>query len=52
MPVSQTLEQFGIPLYSDKRKDWLTTLSWHQYTQQEIEEGLFESMFGEMYALR
>jgi hypothetical protein len=52
MPVSQTLEQFGNPLYSDKRKDWLTTLSWHQYTQQEIEEGLFESMFGEMYALR
>ncbi len=52
MPVAQTIDKFGQPVFSEQRLDWLTTLSWHQYTQQEIEEGLFESMFGEMYALR
>ena len=48
-PVAQTIKNFSKPVYSDEREDWLATLSWHQYTQQEIEEGLFKVMFEEMY---
>ena len=52
-PVSQSIENFGTPYYSDQREEWLSTLSWHQYTQQEIENGLFKHMFEQMYdALR
>jgi hypothetical protein len=49
-PVARSIDFFGQPMYSEERLDWLTTLSWHQYTQQEIEQGLFESMFKEMYS--
>jgi|TARA_R100001079_G_scaffold90436_1_gene52998 hypothetical protein len=52
-PVSQPLEKFGTPMYPNNRDDWLATLSWHQYTQEEIESGLFKDMFERMYdALR
>ena len=52
-PVSQTIENFGTPFCPDNREDWLATLSWHQYTQKEIESGLFKEMFERMYdALR
>ena len=50
-PVAQTIENFGNPIFSQDRKDWLSTLSWHQYTQKEIESGMFESMFKQMYNL-
>ena len=52
-PVSQSIDKFGEPNYSNDRQDWLATLSWHQYTQKEIENGLFKNMFEQMYdALR
>ena len=50
-PVGQSLQNFGMPNYSNKRLEWLATLSWHQYTNNEIKTGLFENMFARMYAL-
>ena len=51
-PVAQSIENFGNPVFSDNRQEWLATLSWHQYTQQEITSGLFEEMFTQFYEMR
>ena len=48
-PVAQSIDNFGNANYSTKRLDWLSTLSWHQYTQEEIYTGLFEEMFKEIH---
>ena len=48
-PVAQDIKKYGDPVYSDRRKDWLATLSYHQYTSEEIQDGLFKKMFEEMY---
>ena len=47
--VAQTIENFGQTVFSDERENWLKTLSWHQYTQKEIESGLFKEMFTQLY---
>ena len=49
--VAQTIENFGQPVFSDERGNWLKTLSWHQYTQKEIESGLFKEMFTQLYEM-
>ena len=48
-PIAQAVENFGQANYSDKRKEWLATLSYHQYTCKEIESGLFKEMMEGMY---
>ena len=48
-PVAQDIKKYGQPVYAENRKDWLATLSYHQYTSEEIQSGLFAKMFKEMY---
>ena len=48
-PIAQAVENFGQPNYSEQRKEWLATLSYHQYTHDEIQSGLFKEIMEGMY---
>jgi len=49
-PVAQSISNFGNPVYSAERKNWLATLSYHQYTSKEIKSGLFKEAIEGMYS--
>ena len=49
--VSNRLESFGNHLRPDNREQWLASLSYHQFTGDEFANGMFASVFKELYQI-
>lgn len=49
--VSKRIENFGDHLRPNNRTQWLSTLSYHQFTGDEFANGMFADVFKELYKI-